>query len=65
MSVGGLMEKKEEHPMEGEKTFCKAKQAKSANLPECTVSGGLWEEWKEESGKTFIEVIEAIKTQQV
>jgi hypothetical protein len=27
-------------PIEGEKTFCKV------NLPECTVSGGLWEEWK-------------------
>jgi hypothetical protein len=34
MSVGGLMEKKEENPIEGEKTFCEAKQAKSANLPE-------------------------------
>jgi hypothetical protein len=38
VSVGSLMEKKEDYPNEGEKTFCEA------NLPECTVSGGLWEE---------------------
>jgi hypothetical protein len=46
MSDGGYVEK--HIPNEGEKTFCEAKQAKSANLPECTVSGGLWEEWKVE-----------------
>jgi hypothetical protein len=40
VSVGSLMEKKEEYPIEEEK------QAKSANLPERTMSGGLWEEWK-------------------
>jgi hypothetical protein len=38
VSVGSLMEKKEEYPIEEEK------QAKSANLPERTMSGGLWEE---------------------
>jgi hypothetical protein len=47
---------KENHPIEGEKP------SRRQRLPECTPTDGLWEEWKVESGKTDIEVIETIKT---
>jgi hypothetical protein len=54
---GGLMEK-QYTPSKGKSPHARRR------LPECTVSDGLWKEWKMESGKTktVIEVIEAIET---